>query len=118
MAAIDKAAIAWSIAIVAVGVGIAGMGDNLQSSAPAATYTPPPMEEAPTMEAETMDSGEKAAMPGWDRFESMQDPGIGHESHQLAVILPPSENTYKGTIMFDSSEDVQLVSLKGPLGTN
>ena len=118
MAAIDKAAIAWSIAIVAVGVGIAGMGDNLQSSAPAATYTPPPMEEAPAMEAETMDSGEKAAMPGWDRFESMQDPGIGHESHQLAVILPPSENTYKGTIMFDASEDVQLVSLKGPLGPN
>ena len=51
MAAIDKAAIAWTIAIVAIGAGIAGMGDNLQSSAPAETYTPPPMEEAPAMEA-------------------------------------------------------------------
>ena len=119
MAAIDKAAIAWTIAIVAIGAGIAGMGDNLQSSAPAATYTPPPMEEAPAMEAETMEeSGEKAAMPGWDRFESMQDPGIGHEDHQLAVLLPPSENTYTGTLQYDASEPIQLVSLKGPLGTN
>ena len=32
MTAIDKAAIAWTIAIVVVGVAIAGMGDQLQSS--------------------------------------------------------------------------------------
>jgi len=32
MTAVDKAAIAWSIAIVVVGVAIAGMGEQLQSS--------------------------------------------------------------------------------------
>ncbi|MFM8658524.1 MAG: hypothetical protein ACKOCQ_01110, partial [Candidatus Nitrosotenuis sp.] len=46
---------------------------------------------------------------------SVQDPGVGHESHQLAVILPPSEKIYKGMITFSASEPVQLVALSGPL---
>ena len=46
---------------------------------------------------------------------SVQDPGVGHESHQLAVILPPSEKIYKGSITFSASEPVQLVALTGPL---
>ncbi len=121
MAAIDKAAVAWTIAIVAVGVGIAGMGDNLSSSAPTQTSAPPPvMEEKPAMAEKTMEDkgATKAAMPGWDRAESMQDPGIGHENHQLAVLLPPSENTYTGTLQYDASEPIQLVTLRGPLGPN
>lgn len=123
MAAIDKAAIAWTIAIVAFGAGIAGMGDNLtSSSAPAQTSTPPPvMEEKPAMAEKSMmeDKGVmKAAMPGWERAESMQDPGIGHEKHQLAVLLPPSEKTYKGTLQYDASEPIQLVTLRGPLAPN
>ena len=123
MAAIDKAAIAWTIAIVAFGAGIAGMGDNLtSSSAPAQTSTPPStIEEKPAMEEKTMmeDKGvTKAAMPGWERAESMQDPGIGHEKHQLAVLLPPSENIYTGTLQYDASEPVQLVTLRGPLAPN
>lgn len=47
--------------------------------------------------------------------ESIQDPGIGHESHQLAIILPPSEKTYSGILYYSATENVQLVSLKGPL---
>ena len=46
---------------------------------------------------------------------SVQDPGLGHESHQLAVILAPSEKIYKGSITFSASEPVQLVALTGPL---
>ena len=46
---------------------------------------------------------------------SVTDPGVGHESHQLAVILPPSEKIYKGSITFAASEPVQLVALTGPL---
>lgn len=46
---------------------------------------------------------------------STQDPGIGHESHQLAVILPPSDQIYKGTVTYSASEPVQLVALTGPL---
>ena len=118
MTAVDKAAIGWSIAIVAIGVAIAGMGDQLQpttssESAPAPT-------SAPAMESETAATKQpeitKATMPGWDRAESIQDPGIGHETHQLAVLLPPSEKIYSGTLRYDASEPIQLVSLMGPLG--
>ena len=47
---------------------------------------------------------------------SVQDPGQGHEGHQLAVILPPSENVYVGRMTFTASEPVQYVMLHGPLG--
>ncbi|MCA2004038.1 MAG: Kazal-type serine protease inhibitor family protein, partial [Candidatus Nitrosotenuis sp.] len=46
---------------------------------------------------------------------SIQDPGLGHESHQLAVILPPSDKIYKGMLTYSASEPVQLVALTGPL---
>jgi len=48
-------------------------------------------------------------------IQSMQDPGIGHEAHQLAIILPPSENVYSGTLSYAASEPIQLVALHGPL---
>ncbi|WP_268541982.1 Kazal-type serine protease inhibitor family protein, partial [Candidatus Nitrosotenuis cloacae] len=31
---------------------------------------------------------------------SIQDPALGHESHQLAVILPPSDKPYSGIVAF------------------
>ena len=46
---------------------------------------------------------------------SVQDPGLGHESHQLAIVLSPSEKIYKGSITYSASEPVQLVALTGPL---
>ena len=46
---------------------------------------------------------------------SMQDPGLGHESHQLAIIFPPSENVYRGMLTYVATEPVQLVALHGPL---
>ena len=49
-------------------------------------------------------------------MQSVQDPGIGHEQHQLAIILPPSETMYKGQLTYSASENVQLVALHGPLG--
>ncbi len=43
---------------------------------------------------------------------SSQDPGIGHESHQLAVILSPNEGTlYDGSMTFSASEPIQIVVL-------
>jgi len=113
MTAVDKAAIAWTIAIVAVGVAIAGMGDQLQIST-TPTATSPPM-ETEKESAETKSTISKPTMAGWDRIESVQDPGIGHESHQLAVILAPSDKVYSGTIQYDASEPIQLVTLHGPL---
>ena len=46
---------------------------------------------------------------------SVQDPGVGHESHQLAIILPPSDKVYKGILTYSASENIQLVALHGPL---
>ena len=46
---------------------------------------------------------------------SATDPGLGHESHQLVLVLPPSEMIYKGMITYSASEPVQLVALTGPL---
>jgi plastocyanin len=113
MTAVDKAAIAWTIAIVVIGVAIASMGGQIQSPSTSATAKAPVMEQemATTKQPETV----KDTIPGWDRAESIQDPGIGHETHQLAVLLAPSEKIYSGTLQYDASEPIQLVSLKGPL---
>lgn len=66
MTAVDKAAIAWTIAIVVVGVAIATMGDQLQT--PSASQS---MEQAPSMEKpkpiekmeETMEKQKEMVMP-------------------------------------------------------
>ena len=43
---------------------------------------------------------------------SMQDPGQGHESHQLAIILSPNKGAiYDGSITYTASEPVQIVVL-------
>ena len=42
---------------------------------------------------------------------SIQDPGQGHSSHQLALILPPSDKPYHGTLTYSASEPIQLVTL-------
>jgi hypothetical protein len=43
---------------------------------------------------------------------SSQDPGQGHENHQLALILSPSEGTiYDGSLTFTASVPVQLIVL-------
>lgn len=48
-------------------------------------------------------------------IQSMVDPGIGHESHQITILLPPSENVYSGTLTCSASEPIQLIALHGPL---
>ena len=62
---------------------------------------------------------EMQSLPPWQTItgtiESVQDPGIGHESHQLAVILAPSEKIYRGQLTYSASEPIQLVALHGPL---
>jgi hypothetical protein len=51
-----------------------------------------------------------------DTLTSVQDPGQGHEGHQLAILLPPSDKVYVGKMTFSASENVQFVALHGPLG--
>jgi len=137
MTTMDKAAIGWSIAIVAVGVAIAFAGQSGQILTPEVNIPEPPkpIDEAtePTMEkeapeaqmadpfadiADKVKSGQttKPLKADWERMESMQDPGVGHEQHQLAVLLAPSDKVYSGTLQYDASEPIQLVTLHGPLG--
>ncbi len=49
-------------------------------------------------------------------FTSVQDQGMGHDDHQIAIILPPSENVYIGRMSFSASVPVQYVMLMSPVG--
>ena len=104
MAGIDKAAIGFTIAIVAIGAGIALYGDTVQNAGSGIS--------APTVDISDQAKPLKA---GWERARSVQDPGIGHESHQIVILLPPSDNVYSGTLAYDASEPIQLITLHGPL---
>ena len=131
MTSVDKAAILWSVAIVAVGVAIAGIGGQFIEIGPS---TPAPTQESittPTQESITTPTQEsittpgeptglvatKTKVPGYERATSVQDPGMGHEAHQMAILLPPSDKVYSGTLMYDASEPIQLGSLVGPLSS-
>ena len=125
MAGIDKAAIVFSIAIALVGVGIAVVGDSVDYSPSVSTPTvssEAKMEEKTTTDpfADIADKVKEGApikplKSGWERATSETDPGVGHETHQLAVLLAPSDKVYSGTLNYDASENIQLVALHGPL---
>jgi hypothetical protein len=58
------------------------------------------------------DAGSRKKIHFTQTITSTQDPGIGHESHQLAMILSPNPGTiYDGSMTFTSSEPVQIVVL-------
>ena len=87
----DKAGIAYVIGITAVFLGVAAAMGAAQDAGP--SVSAPTVSN--TMESETMmEEKMKPLKSGWERATSVQDPGIGHESHQLAVLLAPSENVY------------------------
>ena len=47
-----------------------------------------------------------------ETISSSQDPGQGHESHQLALILSPNEGSlYDGSLTYTASEEVEIVIL-------
>ena len=82
-----------------------------------AEQIPPKDKKAETMDQakQQADATTKTPKTVTGSIVSQQDPGIGHESHQLAVILPPSEKIYRGHLTYAASENVQLVALNGPL---
>ncbi len=125
MVSIDKAAIVLTMAIVAIALGFTATGGITQDAGP--TVSTPTMVSPETSESEASSSfgadlaaeiREKAGDPlksGWERATSVTDPGVGHESHQLAILLAPSDKVYSGTLNYDASEKIQLVTLHGPL---
>jgi hypothetical protein len=59
-----------------------------------------------------VDAGSRKKIHFTQTVTSSQDPGQGHENHQLAFILSPNEGTlYDGSMTFTSSELVQIVVL-------
>ena len=109
MVSIDKAAIVLTMAIVAIALGVAASGGATQDAGPAVS-TPP------TVSTETSQPDlVKPFKSGWERATSMLDPGVGHETHQIAILLAPSDKVYSGTLKYDASERIQLITLHGPL---
>jgi len=59
-----------------------------------------------------VDAGSRKKIHFTQTITSSQDPGQGHQNHQLALILSPNEGTlYDGSMTFTSSEPVQIVVL-------
>jgi len=75
--------------------------------------TPAPKAERQTQLTSAQQQNEWKTSSG--TITSSQDPGVGHETHQLAIILPPTSNVYKGILSYSASEPIQLVALHGPL---
>ncbi|MFB3096260.1 MAG: hypothetical protein ACE1YX_01020, partial [Nitrosopumilaceae archaeon] len=78
------------------------------------------IEDEMSVDGEAIEEPKMEMKPhGWitatGTIQSMLDPGIGHETHQLAIILPPTDMIYKGIVSYDASEPIQLVALHGPL---
>ena len=65
-----------------------------------------------TTSDQLVDAGSRKKIHFTQTITSSQDPGQGHENHQLALILSPNEGTiYDGSMTFTSSEPVQIVVL-------
>ena len=59
-----------------------------------------------------VDAGSRKKIHFTQTITSSQDPGQGHENHQLSLILSPNEGTiYDGSMTFTSSVPVQIVVL-------
>ena len=56
-----------------------------------------------------VDAGSRKKIHFTQTITSSQDPGQGHQNHQLALILSPNEGTlYDGSMTFTSSQPVQI----------
>jgi len=100
---------AIGIAIVAVGIAASGGLDFETVSQPATTAQDA---ESASFTGSQLASGVTVS----GETQSIIDPGVGHASHSIAILLPPSEKIYSGTLTYRASEPIQLVSLDGPLG--
>ena len=66
----------------------------------------------PAISEQFADAGSTKKVHFTQTITSSQDPGIGHENHQLALILSPNEGTiYDGSLTYTASEQVQIVVL-------
>lgn len=66
----------------------------------------------PLITEQFADAGSRKKIHFTQTITSSQDPGQGHESHQLALILSPNSGTlYDGSLTYTASEPIQIVVL-------
>lgn len=66
----------------------------------------------PTLSEQFADAKTTKKIDFTKTISSSQDPGIGHESHQLALILAPNlDSLYDGSLTYTASQPVQIVVL-------
>lgn len=66
----------------------------------------------PVITEQFVDAASRKKVHFTQTITSSQDPGQGHENHQLALILSPNKGTlYTGSLTYAASEPVQLVVL-------
>lgn len=66
----------------------------------------------PSLSDQLVDAKSKRKIDFTKTITSSQDPGQGHENHQLALILSPNTGTlYDGSLTYTASEPVQIVVL-------
>ena len=119
MAAIDKAAIAWTIAIVAVGVGIASIGGQFQSpvATTAPNTVPPVMKEPskPVMEEPTGPMTVEVSIPAGTSVPGCEETN--------KCFIPSSVSIMKGDTVVWSNDDTAAHTVtsgspaNGPSGT-
>jgi plastocyanin len=109
MAAIDKAAIAWTIAIVAVGVGIASIGGQFQSpvATTAPNTVPPVMKEPskPVMEEPSKPVMEKPTGPMTVEVSIPAGTSVPGCEETNKCFIPSSVSIMKGDTVVWSNDD-------------
>jgi len=82
------------------------------------TMSAAPFQATYTISYHSLPAGEYSeGVVDYGTMKSGIDPGIGHESHSLTILLAPSETPYHdGVLSYAASEPVQMVVLHGPLG--
>jgi hypothetical protein len=82
------------------------------------TMNAAPFQATYTISYHSLPAGEYSeGVVDFGTMKSGPDPGIGHESHSLAILLAPSDTPYHdGVLTYAASEPVQMVVLHGPLG--
>jgi len=109
MAAIDKAAIAWTIAIVAVGVGIASIGGQFQSpvATTAPNTVPPVMKEPskPVMEEPSKPVMEKPTGPMTVEVSIPTGTSVPGCEETNKCFIPSSVSIMKGDTVVWSNDD-------------
>ena len=120
MATVDKAAVAWTIAIVAFGVGIASMGENLQGSTAPAAPPPPVVDVSPTVDemmTEEMATDDEAMteeeemMMTEEEMAEMEEEMMMTEEEEMMMMMTEEEMAEMEEEMMMMTEEEEMMMM-------